>query len=256
MSGTSDRRPRIGITAWRRGLPTALGERTDLYTLGTEYVECVREAGGLPVILPDATDAATVPDVFDIIDGLLLSGGGDIHPSCYGAADEGVSHDVNADADHWEIALVRAAAARRVPVLGICRGMQIMAVAFGGRLRQDIADLPGHPDMGRMTPNDILDTRHHVEIAPTSRCAAMYAATSHEVNTIHHQAVVDSGTLAVAARGDGGFIEAVEAHADWPALGVQWHPEKAQRPDEINAERELFRRFVAQAAAYARERVR
>ena len=248
MPGISD--PRIGITAWRRALPTALGERTDLFTLGAEYVDCVRHAGGLPLILPHAGDPAPV---LDLIDGLLMSGGGDVSPASYGARDEGVSHDVDPAADRWEIDLVRAAAARGMPVIGICRGMQIMAVAFGGRLRQQIADADGHPDMDRMSAGAVLRQRHGVRIVSGSTCAALYDSAERQVNTIHHQAVIDAGAFTVAARGDGGFIEAIEA-ADWPALGVQWHPEKMQSPAETTEEQALFRHFVADARAYARTR--
>ncbi len=248
MSGTSRGLPRIGITAWRRPLPTPLGERTDLFTLASEYVESVRSAGGLPLILPHSSPPEAV---LDIIDGLLMSGGGDIHPLTYGAEDQGTSHEVNAEADRWEIELVQAASARRMPVFGICRGMQIMAVAFGGRLQQEIADSPGHPDMDGLGANVILRSRHRVELAPGSTCATLYGAMSRSVNTIHHQAVVDAGIFAVAARGDGGYIEAIEAGEAWPALGVQWHPEKMQEPAEMRTEQALFRYFIGRAAAYA-----
>lgn len=250
--GVSALKPRIGITAWRRPLPTPLGDRTDLFTLASEYVESIRAAGGLPLILPHSADPE---QVLDLIDGLLMSGGGDIHPLSYGASDEGTSREVNPEADRWEIDLVRAAAARRMPVFGICRGMQIMAVAFGGALQQEIADAPGHPDTSRMQPDAILQNRHLVELAPGSVCAAVYGTMSRRVNTIHHQAVVDPGIFAVTARSEGGYIEAIEASQAWPALGVQWHPEKMQEPAEMGAEQAIFRHFVARAAEYARARV-
>jgi putative glutamine amidotransferase len=256
MPGTSDApagparpapRPRIGVTAWRRTLPTSLGERTDLFTLAAEYVDALREAGALPILLPHHDD----PDpMLDVVDGLLLSGGGDLHPHAYGAVDEHVSVDVNLDADHWEIALVRAAERRCMPLLGICRGMQVMAVAFGGALRQDISGTDGHPAMADLTASRILAQRHGVTLQPGSRCAAIYCAPVRRVNTIHHQAVADSGALRVAARSDDGLIEAVEARAPWPALGVQWHPEKMDGSAEAAAEQALFRQFVADAATY------
>ncbi len=132
MPGTS--RPRIGLTAWRRYLPTALGEQTDLYTLAADYVTAIAAAGGLPLIIPHDSDPK---DFLDVIHGLILTGGGDVAASTYGAPDGGTSHDVNPAADEWESKLLRAARDRRLPVLGICRGMQIMAAGSGGRLDQE-----------------------------------------------------------------------------------------------------------------------
>lgn len=242
-------RPRIGITAWRRPLPTPLGERTDLYTLGVEYAAAVEAAGGLPFILPQGDDAEAV---LDALDGLLLSGGGDVDPSSYGA-DTVSAKDHAAGVDRWELALVRGARARDLPVLGICRGMQVLAVAFGGHLDQEIAGRAGHPDMGRMTPAEILDARHAVRITPGTTLARLYGSTRRDVNTIHHQAVAQAGELIVSARDDNGMIEAVEAGGPACVLGVQWHPEKLPA-GEIAAERPLFEHLVAEAAAYAARR--
>lgn len=243
------RRPRIGITAWRRPLPTPLGAATDLYTLGTEYAAAVQAAGGLALILPHGDDAEAA---LDALDGLLLSGGGDLDPRTYGEANL-ASKDERLDADRWEVALARGARARQMPVLGICRGMQVLAVAHGGRLEQEIAGRAGHPDMGPMTADEILRARHEVTIDAASALGAIYDATSRTVNTIHHQAVADPGELAVTARDAGGMIEAVEAPGAPCAIGVQWHPEKLP-PEEAGAERRLFRHLIDQARGYAARR--
>ncbi|MEZ5420662.1 MAG: gamma-glutamyl-gamma-aminobutyrate hydrolase family protein, partial [Vicinamibacterales bacterium] len=226
--------PRIGITAWRRSLPTPLGEHTDLYTLGVEYAAAVEAAGGVPLILPHGADAEAM---LDALDGLLLSGGGDVDPASYGA-DTVSAKDQAAAADQWELALVRGARARDLPVLGICRGMQVLAVACGGHLEQEIAGRAGHPDLGAMTPDEILDARHAVTIAPGSTLARLYGTSRRDVNTIHHQAVADAGELAVSARDEGGMIEAVEGRGSACVLGVQWHPEKLPA-GEAAAERPL-----------------
>ena len=246
MPGTS--RPRIGLTAWRRYLPTALGERTDLYTLAADYVSAIAAAGGLPLIIPHDSD----PNGFlDVIHGLIFTGGGDVAASTYGATDGGTSHDVSAAADEWEIKLLRAARARRLPVLGICRGMQIMAAASGGKLDQEISGAPGHPDMEALDPPSLLGVRHAVDIATGSTLAQVYGQTSRNVNTIHHQAVTNTGNFRVAARCDAGHIEAMEMPGEWPALAVQWHPEKMQTPEEVSTEQRLFRHFVSLAEEYA-----
>ncbi|HEY6406827.1 MAG TPA: gamma-glutamyl-gamma-aminobutyrate hydrolase family protein, partial [Ktedonobacteraceae bacterium] len=184
---------------------------------------------------------------------LLLTGGGDIHPASYGDIHEDTSSDVNMQADAWEIALVRAAALRRMPVLGICRGMQIMAVAFGGRMLLDLVDVEGHPHLSHYTGSEILGLRHKVTFDPHCTLATIYQAGERQVNTIHHQAVhpapTDAGQLQVVGWGTGGVIEAIEARDQdaWPAIGVQWHPEKMREESES----QLFTHFVATAARYA-----
>lgn len=240
-------RPRIGITAWLRALPTYLGKETHLYTLGQEYVDRVLAAGGLPLLLPHAGNAE---EVLDLLDGLLLSGGDDLHPESYGEIHDGTSTSVSRAADEWEIALVRAAARRHIPTLGICRGMQIMAVASGGRLTQDIGLIEGHPHIDGMEPEAILALRHPVTLGPTCTIAMLYGETERLVNTIHHQAVIDAGSLQVVGHGSGGVVEAIEASNGWPALGVQWHPEKM--PDA--AEDRLFAYFIAESTQYAEQR--
>jgi putative glutamine amidotransferase len=240
-------RPRIGITTWLRALPTYLGRETQLYTLGSEYVVHVLAAGGLPLLLPHAGDAK---EVLDLLDGLLLSGGDDLHPESYGERHDGTSTSVRRDADDWEIALVRAAAARRLPTLGICRGMQVMAVAFGGRLIQNLEDVEGHPHLEGMEPEAILALRHRVSLEPACTIAAIYGETERFVNTIHHQALVEAGALRVVGYGSGAVIEAIEAGNNWPALGVQWHPEKMPEPQEYH----LFEYFIAASKQYAKDK--
>ncbi len=243
-------KPVIGITAWRRPLPTFLGEKTDLYTLGAEYVEAVTRAGGAPLIVPFGPDAGRI---LDALDGLVMSGGDDVHPASYADTVTDASMGINQDADRWEIDLARGAAQRRLPVLAICRGMQIMAVAFGGRLVQHLEAVEGHPDFHGLTADEILGIRHDVSLQPDCRLAQVYGTQVKEVNTIHHQAVIDAGDLAVVGTGTGGVIEAVEARNGWPAWGLQWHPEKMNGDAR---EHNLFASFIAQAEAYAREKTR
>lgn len=239
--------PKIGITTWLRPLPTYLGAETLLYTLGYEYVERVKAAGGLPLLLPHLSEAGSL---LDLLDGLLLTGGGDLHPASYGALHDGTSTGVSLEADRWEIALVQAARQRHMPTLGICRGMQIMAVALGGRLEQNISGLEGHPDVDHLSPQAILAQRHPVNFKPTCMLAAIYGQTALQVNTIHHQAVSDAGEMQIVGYGSGAVIEALEANDDWPALGVQWHPEKMPAYSEDR----LFTHFIAEAMQYAKKR--
>ncbi|UGS39069.1 gamma-glutamyl-gamma-aminobutyrate hydrolase family protein [Capillimicrobium parvum] len=234
------RRPRIAITPWRRVVPTYLAERTVLDALDPAYSERVADAGALPMIVPRA--GASAAEALDGFDGLLLSGGGDVDPSTYGAAPENVA-DADPAADAWELELVREARSRELPVLGVCRGAQLLAVAAGGRLAQRLPAVAAHRDIAELTPEEILAERHPVELAEGSRVRAIFGAGRVDVNTIHHHAIADAGTLAVTGRAAGGLVEAIEG--DGPFLvGVQWHPEKMSEPDQ----RLLFEAFVRSTA--------
>jgi putative glutamine amidotransferase len=241
-------RPRIAVTPWRRELPTYLGERTLLDALDPAYTERVADAGALPIVLPRppaGQEAEIAATWLDAVDGLLLTGGGDVVPDTYGSADEGGNSDMDPGADRWELNLIRSAADRRLPVLAVCRGAQLMAVAFGGRLDQHIPDGAGHRARENLTPEEILAERHPVELAPGSRLAALFGPEV-SVNTIHHHSIADAGTLAVTARAAGGLIEGIEpgdAVPGWPMVGVQWHPEKMSEPEQ----RRLFEAFVDDA---------
>ena len=230
--------PVIGLTAFRRDLATYLGDRTDLYTLDPNYTDGITRAGGLPLIIPHNDD----PDaVLDRLDGLVLTGGGDLDPAHYGATTEIELEDANAGADAWELALARGARERGLPTLGICRGMQALAVVSGGHMVQDLQPEHGHP-LIEHTPEALMGSRHDVQVAEGSRLAAVMGTTSFPVNSIHHQGVVDAGDLVVTAR-VGDVVEALESGTDWPMIGVQWHPEKMPEPEQ----QALFADLVQQA---------
>jgi putative glutamine amidotransferase len=220
--------PRIAITPWLRELPTPLGERTPLYALDPAYASGVAAAGGIPLLVVPGTEPR---EALQGVSGLLLTGGGDVAPATYGAADAGACEDTDPDADTWELAIIAEAHRRRLPTLGICRGMQLLAVAHGGRLAQTVSDSAMHPGMGTLAPAESLSRRHDVELEPGSATARVLAAACLPVNTLHHHVVADPGTLTVAARAPDGAIEALES-TDWPALGVQWHPEKMGEPEQ------------------------
>jgi putative glutamine amidotransferase len=222
-------RPRILITPWRRALPTYLGERTMLDALDPAYSDGIARAGGLPLVVPRPPDGDPA-ELLELADGVLLSGGGDVDPSAYGAPDAGGNADMDPAADAWELGLVHAARERRLPVLGICRGAQILAVAAGGRLVQRLPPEAAHREMGGLTPDEILAERHPVDVEPGSALADALGLTRVDVNTIHHHAIADPGSLRVSARAAGGLIEGVEPADGWPAIGVQWHPEKMSEP--------------------------
>lgn len=238
------RRPRILVTPWRRAVPTYLGARTVLDALDPAYAGRITEAGGLPLIAvrPPGDADAIAAELLDLADGLLVSGGGDVDPATYGEARANVQ-DAEAEADAWELALLRGARARGLPTLAICRGAQLLAVAHGGRLGQHLPDAEGHAELDAMTGPEILAARHSVSLSPGSRLHAALGTDALDVNTIHHHVISDPGDLEVTATAAGGVIEAVEPRDDWEAVGVQWHPEKMDDP----VQRGLFAALVAGA---------
>jgi putative glutamine amidotransferase len=175
-----------------------------------------------------------------------MTGGGDLHPEHYGAETATELEDSNAGADIWELALARGARARQLPVLGICRGMQALAVAAGGTMIQDLQPEHGHPII-ESTPDALMRSRHDVTVDEGSEIARVMGAHTFAVNSIHHQAVVDPGNLVATAR-VGQVVEALEGNREWSVIGVQWHPEKMQEPEQ----QALFR-FVVDAARRRRD---
>lgn len=216
--GESVRRPLIGITGRRRsaaqieGFPSSLGAlEIDLFL--ADYGTDVRLAGGLPVLLPVAADAT---EYLPHLDGLVLTGGADIVPGRYGSEPDG-NGIYEPERDAQELVLFEAALAAAVPTLGICRGLQLINVAAGGTLHQDV---PTHACY-----DDPTGTVHRVRFEAGSRLASVYGTSELDVNSLHHQTVDALGPgLAVTARADDGTVEGLEL-AGRDVIAVQWHPE-------------------------------
>lgn len=226
MSASEPRRPVIGICAARERAAWSFWDQDAALVAGT-YLAAVRHGGGLPVgLAPEALSAADVETLIGRVDGLLLIGGADLDPACYGQERSPRTEATYRERDEFELALVRAAFAAEVPVLGICRGLQILNVATGGNLHQHLADAGF--DEHRRAPGSLgEDTHHEVEVEPGSLLARATRTERETVNSHHHQGVdaVGEGSRVVARSLPDGVVEAIE----WPhlrhALGVQWHPE-------------------------------
>jgi gamma-glutamyl-gamma-aminobutyrate hydrolase PuuD len=224
VSAVSEVRPVIGITCYAEPARfTVWEEQAALLPFG--YVEHVARAGGSPVILPPAGAPAAVAGR---LDGLVLAGGGDIDPGRYGAEPHPATGYVRKFRDQAEFELVEAALAARLPLLAICRGLEVLNVALGGTLHQHLPDVVGHtghsPAPGRYG-------RLPVRLAPGSRTAEILAATTVDCAHYHHQAIdrLASG-LTVTGRAGDGVIEAAELDGHPFCLGVQWHPETDSPP--------------------------
>lgn len=213
----ADARPLIGVTASADRARWSVWE-DDVTLLPHAYVRAVRDAGGRAVVLPAGDPDAGLSAV---VDGLVLAGGADLDPSLYGAEPEPATVDVRPEQDAGELALLRAALDRDLPVLAVCRGMQLLAVAHGGRLHQHLPDTPGHAEHGAWGG---AWSRHRVDLVPGT-LAHRLLGDRLEVNSGHHQGVADPGTLTVAGRSPDGLPEALEDPARAFAVGVQCHPE-------------------------------
>jgi putative glutamine amidotransferase len=252
-------RPRIGITSWHHRDEE---ERWEAVLEG--YTRAVLEAGGLPVILPIApTEPALSPETsrrieacaepsrsgpslieeyLETIDGLILTGGADIHPSFYGQSVLERCGEIDEERDRFEVALIHATRARDLPFLGICRGLQVLNVALGGTLYQDLSYRAGTDPTHMNSREQRGEAAHPVAVAPGSRLAAIIGARELPVTSTHHQVIRDLAPgLTVSAVAPDGVIEGIEGPGRF-LIAVQWHPERmaARHPEQLA----LFRSLV------------
>jgi putative glutamine amidotransferase len=223
--------PVIGITATLREDVDRVAERPlgKFVRADLDYVEGVADAGGVPVVLPPVAEPRAAEALLDGIDGLLLSGGSDLDPRYYGEVAVPELGVTLPERDAFEMALLERALRRKIPIFGICRGMQVLNVALGGTLYQDLPSQMDHMVLlGHRQETPKWQPTHEVEVDGSSKVAEIMGTNELKVNSYHHQAIKDlaSGLVAVASAPDG-VIEAVESgdlSQRW-LLGVQWHAE-------------------------------
>ena len=216
------------------------------HRLGDSYVKAIQQAGGIPVLLPNCTDLTAVEEIAAGLDGFLLSGGGDLDPALFGQRATAALGAVTPRRDDFELALTRYVMQEtEKPVLGICRGIQVMNVAMGGTLHIDL------PSDGKLCHSLTMYPRnvrtHDIKILSGTRLEAIMEGRQGSVNSFHHQAIQQiADCFAVSAvSADDDVVEAVELPGDRFAVGVQWHPEELTEFPEARA---LFRSFVEAAA--------
>lgn len=234
--------PVIGLSTYREEAAWGVWhQRADL--LPTQYAAAVEATGGVPVLLPPLALAEAAGAVVARLDGLVISGGADVDPGRYDAEPHPRTAGWRPDRDAWELALLDAADAIGLPVLGVCRGMQVMAVQAGGALVQHVPDLVDHE---QHSPGGDAFGAVEVTTSAGTRLAGLVGERL-SVNCHHHQSVASHpGYVAVAHAADG-TMEAMEAPGDRFCVGVQWHPETA-------ADVGLLAGLVRAAAAYAADR--
>ncbi|MBP8240985.1 MAG: gamma-glutamyl-gamma-aminobutyrate hydrolase family protein [Thermoflexales bacterium] len=236
------KRPLIGITTHSASDPI----RAELDTLVDGIVTGIERAGGLPVLIPYNLPDTAVRAIAATLDGVLLSGGGDIDPARYGAEREPETGGIDDGRDRAELTLIRTLVDEARPFFGICRGAQIVNVALGGTMHQEVSRAPGadkhtfYPGY----PDDHL--AHPVQIAEESHLSRILGKPILSVNSLHHQAIgkIGAGVRATALAPDG-VVEAIEVEDHPFGMGVQWHPEAMLHHPEMQS---LFDGFVAACA--------
>jgi putative glutamine amidotransferase len=218
-------KPMVGITSWRRTLDTFYGPDR-LQTLSTYYTDSVSSAGMTPILFPAGLDPSEAPRLVALVDGVLISGGDDVDPSGYGAENT-ASTKTDPEVDRFEVALLEAARESAKPVLAICRGLQVLNVALGGSLHQEVTSQDGIHELIGDDHVEMNTRRHVVTFEPGSILASVYGTSEAKVNTLHHQAVDRlADGLILEGRTDDGLIEAARWDGDWWVVAVQWHPER------------------------------
>jgi putative glutamine amidotransferase len=235
--------PIIGVTS---NLTPAKDGKIAVVSVGEAYIQSVLRAGGIPVVIPVGLSEAELQALFPRLDGILLTGGGDIDPERFNGPAHPRVYDIDPRRDDLEIRLVQMAAENDKPFLGICRGIQVINVALGGSLYTDISDqLPGsfkhdwYPDVPRS------HLAHEVAVSQQSKLAGILGGAIFQVNSLHHQGLdrLAPGLTAAAFSTDR-LIEAVELEGHRFGIGVQWHPEWLQ---EHAPQRQLFQALVQAA---------
>ncbi|MGW8481677.1 gamma-glutamyl-gamma-aminobutyrate hydrolase family protein [Microbacterium sp. NPDC055903] len=241
VSSDSERPPLVGVTTYLERAQQGVWDVRAAF-LPEQYLTGVTDAGGVAVLLPpqreNVADAAITG-----LDGLILTGGADVAPELYGAERHPLTDPARVDRDAWELALFRAAERRRMPVLAICRGLQLVNVARGGSLQQHLPESLGTE---RYRIGGGVFAENEVEVAEGTALSGILGAGEFRVHSYHHQGIDRLGEgLASAARSDDGLVQAFEGTGDAYLVGVQWHPEE-------NAEdRRLFADLVDQARAFS-----
>jgi putative glutamine amidotransferase len=234
---TMNYHPLIGIT-------TSARTETGHFRLSTSYVDAIRRAGGIPILLPPGEPFQE--ELLERLDGLILSGGGDVDPAYYGGRPHPTMFSIDAERDESELALVQQLVARGTPALCICRGAQVANVALGGTLVEHLPDEVGEAVIHRAAP-EAPAALHTVNVEPDSRLAEVMGQNEVRPVSWHHQAARDvAPDLRVVAQAADGTIEALEMPSHPWLIALQWHPEITAGDDP--SQQRIFEALVAAAA--------
>ena len=199
--------------------------------LADDYIQAIEKAGGIPVILPVVENPETILPILGKLDGIIFTGGNDVSPLCYNEIPSSAIGEVSVKRDHADLVLIKSALENyQIPILGICRGCQMLNVVLGGTLHQDLVKDGVTKNEHFLLSYPIENISQIATIETNSRLAKIFKSNSIGINSFHHQAVKDLGeNLVVAATAEDGVIEAIEIPGERFIVGVQWHPEMMQR---------------------------
>ena len=243
---------RVLVNTWRRQGRVLGPVLRDMFGVEVAYARALQESGATPFLLPHPPAPASPSAALDGFDGLLLIGGEDLSAAVSGAPPGTIGANADEERDRWELSLLTAALERGVPVLAICRGMQLLNVAFGGTLHGHMTGASAqHPDVPEDV-SDAFDFRHAVDLHPHSRLRAALGVDMVRTNSLHHQAVDRLGTgLRITGTAGDGVVEAIETTDGGWCVGVQWHPELM--PDDPH-QQALVSTFVDRCRSHGRRR--
>ncbi|MBU2644646.1 gamma-glutamyl-gamma-aminobutyrate hydrolase family protein [bacterium] len=226
------RKPVIGLTTYGK-------KETGAYHLPAVYIDCVRRAGGVAVLVPP--DAEGAGSVYERLDGVVFTGGGDINPDRYEGAHHEQIYNIDDERDDGEFRIAEFILEKKIPTLAICRGIQVLNVFLGGTLHAHIPEVYGEIIRHRLLPK--VACEHAVTIMPGTRLESILGQSELNVVSWHHQALRDvAGDMVITARSPDGVIEGIEIDSHPWLVGVQWHPELSAKEDPL--QQRLFNRLV------------
>ena len=238
-------KPIIGIAPGALVVDSTMFPGRERDYVNRDYLRSVTDNGGVPLVLPITADTATIQRYVGLIDGLLLCGGADVDPLTYGEEPLAKLGGIDPQRDAYEIALIKATHAVHKPILGICRGLQILNACYGGTIYQDVSYMPtGQGTLKHMQGQLAAYGMHHVAVANDSVLAGYVGQERLAVNSFHHQTLHQIATgFKVVATAPDAVVEAIEATDGGLQLGVQWHPEMMQQVNATQAK--IFAGFIA-----------
>lgn len=229
-------KPVIGITSNIR--------EEKLMTTGMDNIHSIIKAGGAPIVLPSITDEGAIDRIVEVLDGLLVTGGGDIDPTLFGEEPLPQLGEICPDRDFFEIRLIIRCLELNKPILGICRGCQMLNVSKGGNIFQDIHAQHSKPLLQHYQKAPRYHTSHFIDISEGSKLSGIIQQNRIKVNSYHHQAIKNIAKgFEVCATSSDGIIEAFESNEHRFVVGVQWHPENMMRKDNESSNK-LFHAFI------------
>jgi len=241
------RRPVIGLTVTLKN---------NNQTLGNDYVRAVINAGGVPYLIPTISDDKVLDQIVSQLDGMLFTGGPDVNPARYGAEPHPQLGEVNEARDTFELKLFQKVYAKKLPIYGICRGMQVINVALGGTLYQDIpSDFPTSELNHKMTGKEAPEIAHSIDVLPNTKSAEVLGSGTLQVNSRHHQCVEKVGKgIRITAYAPDGVVEMMECYPERAILCTQFHPEiHAVRFGNKNMSR-FFDSLISEAKKYMKKK--